>query len=240
MFRVAMSNITPENCDACFAFSSITAAYAWASSEQSGDLFFSDMSVSDKKSKVEWITLLRGVYALLEAAGEWMTTGSMTLLLQPRHLDPALAGALDPGVSARLTALSRLWESPPGKFDANDVKVLNETLTLLHEAWGLAASSSINRDIDLILVVYSWPIQVPEAFLVMVKEQKPEALVLLAHYSLLLNMVDQLWYMQGMSRRLLQTIHRRIGKEWESWIIWLLQNLVLTEFEDRGEGSGTC
>jgi hypothetical protein len=33
MFRIAMANITPENCDACFAFSSIIAAYAWASSD---------------------------------------------------------------------------------------------------------------------------------------------------------------------------------------------------------------
>jgi hypothetical protein len=80
----------------------------------------------------------------------------------------------------------------------------------------------------------------------MVKKQRPEALVVVAHYSLLLNKVDQLWYMQGMSRRLLQTVHSRIGKEgesWigkegESWITWPLQNIVLNEFEDQGEGSG--
>ncbi|KAF2494701.1 hypothetical protein BU16DRAFT_445206, partial [Lophium mytilinum] len=72
-------------------------------------------------------------------------------------------------------------------------------------------------------VVYAWPIKVPAAFLVMVKELKPEALILLAHYSLLLNRADQVWYMQGMSRRLLQTIHGKIGKEWESWIAWPLQ-----------------
>jgi hypothetical protein len=73
----------------------------------------------------------------------------------------------------------------------------------------------------------------------MVKELKPEALIVLAHYSLLLNKADHAWYMQGMSRRLLQTIHSKIGKEWESWIAWLLQHLVLTEFKDRRKGRGT-
>jgi hypothetical protein len=228
MFRTAMSNITPQNCDACFAFSSIIAAYAWASSNQTGDLFFSDTSVSENKSNVEWASLLRGVHTLLKVAGEWMASSSMNLMLQPRHIDPELARAADPEGSAKLIALSELWDSSSGKFNADDVEVLNETLNLLHEACGLVASSDFDHQIDMILVVYGWPIQVPEAFFAMVKEQKPEALVVLAHYSLLLNKVDKFWYMQGMSRRLLQTIHSKLGKDWESWITWPLQNLVLT------------
>lgn len=238
LFQVAMSNITPQNCDACFAFSSIIAAYAWASSNQNGDLFFSDLSPSEGKPNVEWVSLLRGVHTLLRAAGEWMTSSPMKLLLEPRHIDPELARAADPEVSVKLTTLSQLWDSSPEKFDLGDVEVLNETLTLLREAYGLVASSSVNREIDVILVVYGWPIQVPEAFFPMVKDQKPEALIVLAHYSLLLNKVNRLWYIRGMSRRLLKTIHSKLGKEWESWITWPLQNLVLTEFEDHGEASG--
>jgi len=203
-----------------------------------GTCFFSDLSASEEKSNVEWVSLLRGVHILLKAAGEWMTSSSMKLLLQPRHIDPEIARAEDPEVSAKLTTLSQLWDSSPGNLDVHDVEVLNKTLTLLHEACGLVALSSIDRDIDVILVVYGWPIQVPEAFFTMVKEQKPEALIVLAHYSLLLNKVNQLWYIKGMSRRLLKTIHSKIGKEWESWITWRLQNLVLTEFEDQGEASG--
>jgi hypothetical protein len=238
MFRIAISNITPENCDACFAFSSIIAAYAWASSDQTGDLFFSGTSTSEEKVNVEWVSLLRGVYTLLKAAGEWVTSGSMKLILQPRDTDLELARAVDPEGSAKLTALSQLWSLSPGNFDANDVEVLNEALALLHEAYGVVALSSIDHQIDIILVVYAWPIKVPEAFFDMVKRQIPESLVVLAHYSLLLNKVDQLWYMQGMSRHLLQTIHRIIGKDWESCISWPLQELVLTEFKDQGESSG--
>lgn len=231
MFQLAMSNITPQNCEACFAFSSLIAAYAWASSDQTGDLFFSEVASSDEKFNVEWVSLLRGVHVLLIAAGEWMTTSPMQLMLQPRHIDPEIAREINPEVSEKLTKLSQLWEGV-GHLEKNDIDVLGKTLELLHEACGLVASSVMNPEIDVLLVAYGWPIQVPEEFFTMVKEQKPEALILLAHYSLLLNKVNQLWYVKGMSRRLLKTIHNKLGKEWESWITWPLQDLVVTEFED--------
>lgn len=218
MFRTAMSEITRDNCDACFAFSALIAAYAWASSDQTGDLFFSDPS---KESTVEWVSLLRGVHTLLKAAGEWMAQGPMKEILQARHIDPQLTRALDPEISAKLTSLSQLWDLTTGKFSIEDTEALDLTLAVLHESWGLVTSSAIDSEMDDILVVYAWPVHVPQTFLDMLKEERPEALVLLAHYSLLLNRVDQLWYMQGMGKRLLETVRGKIGGEWGGWIAWL-------------------
>jgi hypothetical protein len=47
----------------------------------------------------------------------------------------------------------------------------------------------------------------------MINRLEPKVLVLLAHYSLLLNYVDHIWFMQGMSRHLIRSIHCRIGKD---------------------------
>jgi len=90
MFQNAMSNITPENCDACFAFSTSIAAYAWASSDQTGDLFFSNTSGIEGEGNVEWVSLLRGVCTLIKAAGEWMANSSMSLIIQPDQWIPSL------------------------------------------------------------------------------------------------------------------------------------------------------
>lgn len=238
MFQAAMNNLSPQNCEACFTFSSIIATYAWASSDQTGDLFFSDPSVSEGKSNVEWVNLLRGVYTLLQAAGEWMASGSFQSILQPRSTNPEEVRAADPEVDAKLAALSQLWESSPGKFGLDDKKLLNETLSLLRHSCGLMALSSTHQEIDMIGVVFAWPIKVPEAYFVMVRKRVPEALILLAHYSLLLNSVDKLWYMRGMSRRLLQTIHSKIGDELESSISWPLQELIVMEFKGQDERNG--
>lgn len=231
-FRSAMSNITPQNCDACLAFSTIIAAYAWASSNGTGTLFFSDLSVGEETSNVEWSGLLRGVLTLLNVAAEWMASSSLKLILLPT--EPRPTDESDSELSVKLRALSQLWELFPGVFSGNEVDALNDTLALLLEGCALVESSS---EIDLVTILYAWPIKVPEAFLNMVRELRPEALIVLAHYSLMLNKANQIWFMQGMSRRLLKTIHNKIGKEWESWIAWPLQELVLTEFSHQGEGS---
>ena len=138
-------------------------------------MFFSDTSVPEENPNVEWSSLLRGAHTLLKAAGAWMTSSSMKLILRSRYIELEQARAADPEVSSKLTALSSLWDSSPGKFYVNDVEALNETLTLLHEAWGLVALSSIDHEIGMVLVVYAWPLKYLKLFLLWSKSkgQKP-------------------------------------------------------------------
>jgi hypothetical protein len=230
-FRIAMSNIAPENCDACLAFSTIVAAYAWASSDRAGDLFFSDTPASEERSNIEWASLLRGVLTLLDVAEEWMSSSLLKMILHPPPMTSTPAEVMDPQLGIKLSALSRLWELSPEAFSIDELEALNTTLALLLEECELVMSFYDDQLIDIVSIVYGWPIKVPAVFLAMVQEFRPEALIVLAHYSLLLNKAESVWLMQGMSRRLLQTIHKKIGKEWESWIAWPLQELVLAEFK---------
>lgn len=212
LFRTAMLDLRPQNCDACFAYSSILVVYTWASSDQAGDLFFSDKSIDGERLAVGWSSLLRGVQTLLTEAGEWTTRDFIKLILYPWAMDLELAMQANPEVTMKLASLSSLWDSSPAKFSAAEVAAFNETLALLHEANGLVISSTSQCPVDVMSVTMAWPIRVPETFLPMVTALKPEALVVLAHYSLLLNQVDQVWFMHGMSRHLLRTIQSKIGK----------------------------
>jgi hypothetical protein len=160
----------------------------------------------------------------------------MKLLLYPwamesHGMDPELIREAHPETSTRLTSLSRLWDMSNEKFDPADVEVLDRTLSHLHEAYGMMKSSDSECQVALIGVALTWPIRVPERFLSMVNQLEPEALILLAHYSLILNKVDDVWFMHGMSGHLLRSIQQRLGKEWESWIAWPLQDLVMSEFK---------
>jgi hypothetical protein len=90
----------------------------------------------------------------------------------------------------------------------------------------------------------AWATICPDIYMSLVNQRRPEALILLAHYCLLLSKIDNVWWLRGISRHLLRSVCRMIGKvedggegrggKWESWISWPLQELVLTEF--RGEG----
>jgi hypothetical protein len=166
----------------------------------------------------------------------WVKEGPLGSLLDMGRYELPTSEAMHEHTS-KFQSLKQLWDAEnlpkhsTGPFSDIEIDAFSETLDVLIEKYGAVFADS--PDLDTIGVVYSWPIRVPDLFIQMVNRKRPEALVLLAHYCLLLNKVDYLWWMQGIGRHLLQSIHKVLGDEWESWIVWPLQDLVLSEFRNR-------
>lgn len=228
-----MSCITPQNCDACFAFSTFILIHAWASSDRRGDLFFRKSSDNiDGDGTVEWLSLLRGVNSLLRYHYNWILQGPLRTLLYPGDQNVTVVEtSLED--SAKFVTLERSWDAASTTFGVGEVDSLNKTLDCLKEIYGVMSSPDIS--LDTAAAVLSWPVRVPETYFQMLNSRHPQALILLAHYCLLLNKIDNYWWMRGVSRHLLQTVHGTLGKKWESWIAWPLQDLVLSEFRSSAD-----
>lgn len=130
---------------------------------------------------------------------------------------------------AKLDKLAQLWTPPSNSPDVNEIKVLEETLGFLRKTY--IAMSIMGESIDTASACLSWPIRASDVYLEMVEKQSPEALVLLAHSTLLLNMCGNTWWLAGMSRRLLQEVHGALPEEWRYWIQWPPHDLVTSEFK---------
>src|SRR6185437_14200064 len=126
------------------------------------------------------------------------------------------------------SALEKLWDSTSQCVSAAEADSLKEALRWLKTIYGMMMITPPETN-DPASAALSWPVRVPEDYLLMVNQRQPIALVLLAHFCLLLNQIEDFWWIRGMSRRLLQEIHQTLGAEWESWIGWPLQDLVLYE-----------
>jgi hypothetical protein len=225
-----MSYITPQNCDACFAFSTIVVIYAWASSDSTGDLFFKDASDSlNGNGSVEWAGLLRGVESVLRHHYDWVQQGSLGALLDLSDQNATVVQTSLADVE-RFAALERCWHLASPTLSGDEEDVLDQSLSCLREIYDMMSSPDMRA--DTAAVVLSWPVRVPEAYFQMLNNGLPQALILLAHYCLLLNKIDSFWWIRGMSRYLLKTVHKTLGKEWESHIAWPLQDLVLSEFRN--------
>ncbi|TVY33896.1 hypothetical protein LSUB1_G007505 [Lachnellula subtilissima] len=233
LFHTEVLDITPFNCDACFAFSSLLAAHAWPFSHQTSDLFLSSLPSAEQAFNTTWASLLRGVHTLLDTAWDWIANGPLGPLLETHTIYPAIVRKANPEISAKLTGLGQLWDPPPSRYNPADIEALSEALVLIQEACGILTSSTSERPLSAISLALAWPTCVSATFLELVDRLEPEALIILAHYSLILNQVDGVWFMHGMSRQLLQTVHERIGKVWESWIAWPLQDLALNELNNH-------
>lgn len=229
IFRTTITNITQDNCDACFLFSVTLAMYQWASTNGKGSLFFSD--VRDGETTVDWARVLRGV-RMLENAWGWIHEGPLLPMFQntPEGFTPDELALEDQG---RFDALPQLWLSDGTGFTPEDISALDEALKLLVKYYRMAicAQAGVNH----VAAVFTWPIEVSNHFIELIHKRAPAALILLAHFCLLLNRIDTFWWNQGMSRHLLQTVHQTLGREWESWIRWPLQELIISEFENSGK-----
>ncbi|KAH9208750.1 hypothetical protein DL95DRAFT_467469 [Leptodontidium sp. 2 PMI_412] len=142
-----------------------------------------------------------------------------------------LAAMANPAESAKFLALEQLWDSTRIPLTAAEVESLKESLGWMKIIYTMITLPS--GGIDPASAAMTWPVRVPEHYLSMVNERQPAALILLSHFCLLLNTVDDFWWIRDMSRGLLQVIHQTLGAEWEPWIGWPLQDLVLCEFKKQ-------
>lgn len=57
--------------------------------------------------------------------------------------------------------------------------------------------------------------------------QVPAALILLAHYCILLARLDSHWYMSGYSKNLFSRIYNQLDQEWRQLLYWPLEEIGL-------------
>lgn len=230
MFLSALSNISSQNCNACSAFATLLVVYKWASCSDTDHLFFGDTPAEVEADTMEWVQLLRGAGTVISNYYQEIMQGPLRAILQWDNT-AELAAETSPEDSARFTCLEQLWDISPTPFTSDEVDALKEALRWLKITYTMMTRPTDRA--DSASDALSWPIRIPDLFLLMVQQRQPAALVVLVHYCLLLNRVGDFWWIRGMSRHLLQKIHGAVGKEWESWITWPLQDLVLCEFRNH-------
>ncbi|KIW95629.1 uncharacterized protein Z519_04214 [Cladophialophora bantiana CBS 173.52] len=67
---------------------------------------------------------------------------------------------------------------------------------------------------------FSWLVTLSEPFTDLIDQRKPEALVLLAHYAVVLHRRRHSWAIGHAGIRLLSQIHQYLGKRWDQWLAW--------------------
>lgn len=69
-------------------------------------------------------------------------------------------------------------------------------------------------------MVFMWAYPLSKQFHDDLEAHEPAALVLLAHYCVLLQIIDHFWYMNGMARHLLEDIESKMHPGSREWLVW--------------------
>ncbi|OQV04550.1 hypothetical protein CLAIMM_09410 [Cladophialophora immunda] len=219
--------MTEENCHAVMAFASLTIAFAFADLDAVKGC---GLSLTPRSAVPEWIHLVRGGRKLLQVVKAWIIKGPMAFHL--RQVDGEIDLSQNPD-DARLAALQALFDtqnSPRPLLDS-EIEVYSTTLRLLRESFAISLMQ--DPPLGIKFCMFLWIERLPQEYLELLDQRKPQAAILLAHFCILLERsASSCWYMVGAAGQLVTDLYNTLGEEWRAWMTWLLQQIVHRECQD--------
>jgi hypothetical protein len=218
LFRSNASRITRENCTAVFAFSALVVIYAMASLEPSEDRLFVDFGIAGKLPK--WIQLLHGIYTLLSPAWQWIAEGPMASIMKRLKVKTVSSQPNEVGFNALLLSFASL-----GSSSSRSEAELCTALEYVRGSFWVPFLSDGTFGVESMPCISQ--IRGPSTFAKLLGERRPQALIILAHHSVLLRLVGPSWFMDNLVQRVVSYIHENLDEEWKGWISWPLQQIQL-------------
>jgi hypothetical protein len=220
-FQQAMSAITPANANTCFAFSSLLMAYNFAS-DGSPEYLFPFSTEKPREGHSNWIVCLRGcssIYMIARAEvragplGFMFTTGRSIQqslgngAIPDREDDKSLGQITDIVLNLPAVKISTTNDEMDSYRDAI------EKLTNMLAGVGNGLDSISRRIASSV-----WACKVSETYIRTLREQRPPALIILAHYCLLLKQCEDCWFMKHRAVGLFDAVQRCLDAEWHIYI----------------------
>lgn len=208
-----MKEINEANCHAFFALSSLIIVYAFASSQT----VQSPTSENDHMLS-EWPPLVRGCNSILQTVWPWLMKGDLRGLFEDK-LEARSCSKLPDAVDAQLNHLSEVCQQTAGGLDR--VETCKHAVEELRSCF--AKFYYLRPDRCEVSVAFIWPVMVQPTFLAMLAAREPEALAILAFYSVVLYQLDGYWWMTGRGLLLLETIRRELREPWQNLLEWPIE-----------------
>jgi hypothetical protein len=231
-FRVAITNPNESNCNALLAFSQLLIIHSFASEEQDEDLLL--VGGSHESGSPDWMNVVRGSCVIFKDVMQYIESGPFKpLVIETRSVN-RLSGEEgepdSPELTERIRRLGLLLNIPFNPSDnselANILRTFGSTLLKLSRAFRKADEA--NLVFTIWTAVYLWPAQLSQEYLDILRQRHPVALILLAHYCILLEPLESHWYMNGFRKRLMSRIYRQVDPEWWPWLKWPMEEVGLS------------
>lgn len=237
--HVSQCEISDENCVALFLFSMFLGQHALFdvfSSSPLGDL----AAVLDRFTHC--IGLHRGIRAIASTTLPRVRAQFQSDLgLGPEHPEeapqPVAQGVLDKG--SECAALLELLRNK-SQLTSTAKQACCDAVELLQQMFDSArptltsGAGTGTAPARRFIVVQEWPVRVSAAYADLLSERRPEALVILAYYGVLVHQARDCWLAGGAGSYLIRSITAHLGAYWAEWLQW--PNFMLDASELR---SGT-
>ena len=182
---------------------------------------------------MQWLQMTRGGGNLFEAAWNFYKDDESSIILRLLKATPILKDS-DPlfQESSRQGLLHLLHgtgaEHALETWSENTEKAYSSTLSYIGSVQSVIARGEKPETVCRILLMFPYLIQ--KGFIDLVQEQRPRALVILAHYFGLLTRFKYVWYIGDTGSREIHAIRAVLSEEWQELMAWPLQMLAEESF----------
>lgn len=227
-FRFEIGNPNIDNCFALLAFTQLLIIHCFSADQHDEELLLvkgrHDLHLPD------WLHVIRASCHIFQSVWPYIQSLPIVALVteglereggdqgfEPSKYDERLRGLFElikPNTAQTAQKLLDCYFSP-----------LSSALLILSRAFAKAQAAQSRNAYTLWVATHTWPVQVTQEYLDLLRGRDPVALILLAHYCILLRPLEDNWYMSGYSKRLLTRIYNQLDEEWRPWLRWPLEEI---------------
>ena len=213
-FQDTLAHVDETNCHALFAFSCLLIVLAFASSTK-------DKPKDFNTDVLHWFYLLRGANIVLNMHAENIRCSFLKPLLdEMAHIENTAAYRFPD--TDQITKLFRICSS--ADHDKDTIQAYDLAIHSLLSTF-IQASLLKTRGDGTVLTTFVWPINLSPKFLDLLSEKRPEAMIILAHYCVLIYWGEakdsnDTWFIGGWAKYMLETIKESVPEAWKEHLQW--------------------
>lgn len=168
----------------------------------------------------EWLGLLQGVKTILETSPGAIASVVPVTDFEKEPTEPMSPEQIVPGLGKALDDL----RSSVDAFKAEDpsfekyIHPLDELRICFGGVFERRIESNTIK--TCAHLVYAWLYRLKEDYLATLQDKRPMALVILAHYLVLLSQLDGYWYLHGWVTHIMDAIRRQLHPAYQQWLQW--------------------
>ena len=211
-----VSPLAPENSAALFIFSSLTCMFSCAKPSEEGDF----LVLFERGNLSEWARLFRGTKTVIRTGGEDLCTGRLApIFTNGSYLAAAYRSpqALEQGKPHVWELQQMIWRECAA--DPSLRAIYQEAVDELARTLGLAIRPVIMRRLET-ADVFRWLIDVSDEYLDLLRQEAPIALIIFAHWCASVRQVEWMWWMEGLSSRLMTQMYSVLDPKYRDWLLW--------------------
>lgn len=211
-----VSTIARENGAALFIFSSLTCMFSCAKPSEEGEF----LVLFERGNLSEWARLFRGTSTVISTGGEDLRTGKLAPIftigtyLVAAHREPQ---ALEQGKPHVWELQQMIWRECAA--DPSLRAIYQHVLDELARTLGLAIRPAVMRRLET-ADVFRWLLDVSDEYLELLRQEEPIALIIFAHWCASIRQIEWMWWMEGLSSRLMTQLYSVLDPKYRDWLSW--------------------